>query len=433
MRGLSPKVTGGVNSLRPSGAPPSKREALVAALNRNLSILTSKRKFWKQCIQVINVTAFSCETKIYSGAGSISRLKELKSQKLLLVADPFFAKNGTAQHIFALSGATHTALFDKVAPDPSVELVAEGVALVRAFQPDTLVALGGGSAMDCAKAMAYFAGGNIKLVMIPTTSGSGSEVTDFAVLTHGQTKHPLVDQKLLPDVAILDSDLLKSLPKTLIADAGFDVLGHALEAFVATGANAFTDALAKEAFCTALALLPGSFAGNAGVRGQIHQAATMAGVAFSQAGLGLCHAMAHALGAAYHIPHGRLIAILLPAVIDCNVHASAGKYALLSRAAGLPGASDTLAVRSLKNALQGLRNRLNMPPTLKTAGVDVRQLWYDKDRIIAAAVADPCCATNPMKVEPFVAAKVLEAVTGRESTAVCRLGCGHDHHPDGTL
>ena len=360
------------------------------------------------------MTEFSCRTKIYSGPGSVARLKELGSQRLLLVADPFFAKNGTADQLLAHCGATYTALFDKVTPDPSVELVAEGVAKVREFQPDTVVALGGGSAMDCAKAMAHFAGGDITLVMIPTTSGSGSEVTDFAVLTHGQTKYPLVDKKLLPDVAILDSDLLHKLPQSLIAGAGFDILGHALESFVATGANAFTDALAKEAFCKALILLPGSFSGDIAIRGQIHEAATMAGMAFQQAGLGMCHALAHALGAAYHVPHGQLIAILLPAVIDCNAHLCGNKYALLARAAGLPGSVDTLAVRSLKNALVRLRKTLDLPATLKEAGVDVRKVWYEREKIVTTALSDPCCGTNPIKAEPFMVSRVLEAVSGRE-------------------
>ena len=359
------------------------------------------------------MTAFSCKTKIYSGPGSVARLKELRSQRLLLVTDPFFVKNGTAASLLAHCGASHTAQFDKVAPDPSVELVAEGVSKIREFGPDTLVALGGGSAMDCAKAMAHFAGGDIRLVMIPTTSGSGSEVTDFAVLTHGQIKYPLVDQRLCPDIAILDSDLLQQLPKSLIADTGFDVLGHALESFVATGANSFTDALAKEAFCTVLALLPGSFAGDKAVRGKIHEAATMAGMAFQQAGLGLCHALAHTLGAAYHLPHGRLIAILLPAVIDCNAHFCGDQYAQLARAAGLPGSVDTLAVRSLKNALVRLRKSLDMPGTLKEAGVDVRQLWYDREKVVSTALSDPCCKTNPMKPEAYMVSQILEAVSGR--------------------
>ena len=356
------------------------------------------------------MTEFSLKTKIISGAGSVAQLKTLESKRLLLVSDPYFSQNGTAQAILTCSGAAQTAVFDQVIPDPSVELVAEGVALMRQFCPDTVVALGGGSAMDCAKAMAYFAGGDIRLVMIPTTSGSGSEVTDFAVLTHGTTKHPLVDKKLLPDLAILDSDLLQSLPKTLIADAGFDVLGHALEAFVAMGAGNITDALAKEAFSTVFHLLAESFRGNGAVRGQLHLAATMAGMAFSQAGLGLCHALAHALGAAYHIPHGRLIAILLPAVIDCNAPVCGEKYALLARATGLPGVSDTLAVRNLKNGLIRLRKNLNLPDTLQAAGVKN----VDVEVVVKTALADPCCQTNPVKPDQSLVQRVLEAVTGRE-------------------
>ena len=359
------------------------------------------------------MTEFSCKTKIISGNGSVARLKNLKSQRLLLVTDPYFSQNGTAQKLLNQSGATHTQIFDKVAPDPSVELVAEGTAVVKEFQPDTVVALGGGSAMDCAKAMRHFAGGDCTFVMIPTTSGSGSEVTDFAVLTHGDTKYPLVDEKLRPDMAILDSDLLKSLPKSLIADAGFDILGHALEAFTATGASAISDALAKDAFCTALALLPGSFAGDTGVRGEIHQAATMAGIAFTHAGLGLCHALAHALGAMYHIPHGRLIAILLPAVMDCNAHACGKKYATIARVAGLPGSADSVAVRSLKNALIRLRRELRLPQNLREAGVDPGQLWHKTPEIVKSVLADPCCDTNPLKIEDFMIRKVLEEVSGR--------------------
>ncbi len=356
---------------------------------------------------------FSCKTKIFSGAGSMSRLSDLQSKRLLLVTDPYFVKDGTAQRLLTLSGAAQSFVFDKVQPDPSVELVAEGTAAAKAFCPDTLVALGGGSAMDCAKAIAHFAGGNIRLVAIPTTSGSGSEVTDFAVLTHGETKYPLVDEKLRPDVAILDSDLLKSLPKSLIADTGFDVLGHAIEAFTATDSSPISDALAKEAFCIAFSKLPASFGGNAQVRGDIHAAATMAGLSFTHAGLGLCHAIAHSLGAAYHIPHGRLIAMVLPPVMDCNAHVCIAKYAALARAIGLPGSADAVAVRSLKNALIRLRRELHMPQTLKEAGVDPRQVWRSAEDIVKTALADPCCKTNPIKPEGFMVRRILEEVTGR--------------------
>ena len=355
---------------------------------------------------------FSCRTKIVVGEAAPA-LKALGSRRLLLVTDPFFAEKGVGATLLQNCGAETTALFSEVVPDPSVELAARGTALVKDFQPDTLVALGGGSAMDCAKAMAYFSGADIRLVAIPTTSGSGSEVTDFAILTHGSTKHPLVDRRLCPQVAILDETLLTALPRGLIADGGFDVLSHALESFVATGADGFTDALAKEAFCTALANLPASFGGKTQVRLRLHCASTMAGMAFTQAGLGLCHAISHSLGGMFHLPHGRLNAILLPAVVECNATAAGEKYARLARAAGLGGAADTVAVRNLKNALVRLRRELGLPDTLAHAGVDPRQVQRRQREIAEAALRDPCLATNPRKIDSFMIHRILEEVTGR--------------------
>ena len=190
---------------------------------------------------------YKSDTQIISGQGALSELKTFGIRRLLLVTDPYFFENGTAAQVAAKTNAQQVEYFSKVKPDPSVELAAEGTALVRSFQPDGVVALGGGSAMDCAKAMVYFSGSDAKFIAIPTTSGSGSEVTDFAILTHNGTKHPLVDPRLRPDAAILDSDLLQQLPKKLIADTGFDVISHALEAFVGRDAGMITDALAKEA------------------------------------------------------------------------------------------------------------------------------------------------------------------------------------------
>lgn len=267
--------------------------------------------------------------------------------------------------------------------------------------------------MDCAKAMLYFSGSDAKLVAVPTTSGSGSEVTDFAILTHGGVKHPLVDRRLRPDVAILDDELLRGLPGSLVADAGFDVLCHAIEALGGKNAGAITDALARDAFCAAFSALPASFAGRQEVRLSLHTAATMAGMAFTQAGLGVCHAMAHALGGLYHIPHGRLNAILLPAVVECNAAGVGDKYADLARAAGLGGSSERMAVRSLKNALIGLRRQLQLPETLAQAGVQPRQVRQDQDRILAAALEDPCCQTNPVPVEEALVLRILSEVTGR--------------------
>ena len=356
---------------------------------------------------------FSCRTKIISGTGAVSALKTLGARKVFLVTDPFFASNGIAQRIAAGAGAGEVEIFCDVVPDPTVALAARGTARVKEFGPDVIVALGGGSAMDCAKAMAYFSGSGAKLVAIPTTSGSGSEVTDFAILTHESGKHPLVDPRLAPEMAILDDELLEKLPPSLVADAGFDVLAHSLEAFVGTNATAMTDALAKDAFCTVFAYLPASFAGRQDVRLRIHTAATMAGMAFTQAGLGMCHAMAHSLGGIFHVPHGRLNAILLPAVIGCNSYTAGAKYANLARAAGLSGSADTVAVRNLKNALVRLRKELKLPSTLAQAGIEPRLVWSNMEGIVKATLADPCCGTNPMGVEDFMVRQVLEEVTGR--------------------
>jgi len=356
---------------------------------------------------------FSCRTRIFSGPGAVEALKDMNCKRLFLVTDPFFMKNGTADRIAKLTGAMDVEIFDKVQPDPTVELAAEGTARLRAFEADLLVALGGGSAMDCAKAMAYFAKGNYKLAAIPTTSGSGSEVTDFAILTHNKVKHPLVDKRLRPDYAILDSDLLQQLPKGLIAEAGFDVLCHAVEAYVAGNAGTMTDLFAREAFCSAYGSLPASYAGNTQVRLKIHLAATMAGLAFTQAGLGLCHAMAHSLGGLFHVPHGRLNAILLPAVISSNAYVAGKKYAELARAAGMGGSADTIALRNLKNGLIRLRRELNLPETLVQAGVDPQAVWRNAGQIVEATLADPCCKTNPMAVEDFQVRRILEEVTGR--------------------
>ena len=355
---------------------------------------------------------FSCDTRIVMGSGAISALKELKISRLLLVTDPYFVKSGKAQQVLEAAGAAENRVFDRVEPDPTVMLAAEGTALVKEFQPDVLVALGGGSAMDCAKAMAYFSGG-VRLVAIPTTSGSGSEVTDFAILTHGGVKHPLVDKRLRPELAILDDDFLKELPPALVADTGFDVLTHALEALVAKKRSPMTDALAKDAFCTAFALLPASFGGDPQVRLKMHCAATMAGMAFTQAGLGLCHAMAHSLGGMYHVPHGRLNAILLPAVIGCNAMVCPEIYAKIAREAGLGGSADSIAVRNLRNGLTRLRKELKLPATLSQAGIDPGRIWRDTPAIVSATLADPCCGTNPSEVADFMVRKILDEVTGR--------------------
>ncbi len=356
---------------------------------------------------------FSCKTQILAGTGTVTHLGTLGVKRLLLVTDPYFQKDGTAARIAQATKAEAIEIFDQVTPDPTVELAAAGAARVKAFRPDLIVALGGGSAMDCAKAMAYFGSGDYTLAAIPTTSGSGSEVTDFAILTHNGVKHPLVDEKLRPQLAILDSDLLQKLPKGLIADSGFDVLAHALEACCGRNGGSFTGSLSRDAFRMAYSALPSSFAGDTSVRLEMHKAASMAGLAFTQAGLGLCHALSHALGGAFHVPHGRLNAILLPAVLDCNAPAAMGQYAALARAVGFTASSDTMAFRALRNGLAQLRRDLKLPETLTQAGVDLRNLREQEQRIVEAALADPCCETNPVKPEAHMVRSILSAVSGR--------------------
>lgn len=354
---------------------------------------------------------FSCKTKIILGPGACAHLKTLGAKRVFLVTDEYFSKNGLAERLAKSAGPEYE-IFDQVTPDPSAALAAQGTAKLRDFAPDLVIALGGGSPMDCAKAMVYFSGMNAPFVAIPTTSGSGSEVTDFAILTHEGVKHPLVDPRLAPDIAILDSDLLQELPRSLIADAGFDVLAHALEAIAAANATPITDALACSAFASGFAALPASFAGDKSRRLAVHTAATMAAMAFSSAGLGLCHALSHALGGAFHIPHGRLNAILLPAVLECNAAACRPKYAALARQAGLAGSSDTIAMRSLLGGLKRLRRELHLPANLSEAGVSPAAFRRMLGSVTTAALADPCCKTNPVEPTERICRSILEEVMG---------------------
>ena len=355
--------------------------------------------------------SFSCKTKIISGTGAIWELAQLGVKRLLVVADPYFRETDLPEKLKKATNAEKSEFFFEVKPDPSVELSAKGTALVQSFKPDTVIALGGGSAMDCAQAMVYFSGLPIRFVAIPTTSGSGSEVTDFAILTHDGVKHPLIDSRLQPELAILDGNLLSSLPKSLIADAGYDILAHALESYVALNAGAISRALAADAFHAAFTHLPASFAGDTAVRLRIHEAATMAGIAFSQSGLGLCHALAHALGGQFHLPHGRLNAILLPAVVEANSAANA-QYADLARRAGLGGSAELTAVRNLKNALVRLRKELGLPSTLSQAGIPPREVRQATDTIVSAALQDPCSATNPVCPDEKMVRHIFQQVTG---------------------
>lgn len=339
------------------------------------------------------------------GDHAMDALKDCKAERVLVVTDAYFSKTGKALEIGKLVPGAQVRIFDKVLPDPSAELAAEGAALCRSFRPDLLIALGGGSPMDCAKAIRMASELPMTFYAIPTTAGSGSEVTSFCVLTKDGIKHPLVDRSLRPDAAILDKSLLVSLPPSLVADTGMDLLAHCLEAMTAVGHSGITDALAFQGAETALTELPAAYAGDGTAGGKLLEASTMAGMAFDNAGLGLCHAAAHVLGGAYHLPHGRLCAMLLPHVMKVN---GSAQYGRLAKLCGLSAATERLTLRNLTAAIVRLRNGLNMPGSLRQEGIDP----IDIMDLIPSVLADKCCETNPVPVTEVIVKQLLQAVSG---------------------
>jgi 1-propanol dehydrogenase len=356
---------------------------------------------------VNDLTEFTCPTRVISGCNALSYLETLSAERVLLVTDSYFSENGTAAQIASRIPNAQTQIFDRVAPDPDLALVAQGVAVMQSFAPDCLIALGGGSPMDCAKAMKYLSDSDATLIAIPTTSGTGSEVTSFSIITKDGVKLPLIDDSLAPQVALLDPSLLENLPRSLIADAGFDAIAHCLEAAAATGSSAMSQALAQQAFAIANdALLP-SYRGDRSVRMKMHEAACMAGIAFNNAGLGACHALSHALGGQFHIAHGRLNAVLLPSVMTRNAAVALSQYAALAKAAGIEGSTERLRFRALQQRLAQLRRALGLPETLKEAGVEPASLHRQMGEICKAALADRCMETNPVPMEETTLREIL--------------------------
>jgi len=353
---------------------------------------------------------FSLGTELFSGLDALSRLSQLGAKTVLLVTDPRFTRSGLARAVLERTGAEGR-IFDGARPDPTAEQAAQGAALLQSLQPDTLVALGGGSVLDCAKGILLAASQRPRFVAIPTTSGTGSEVTSVTVLTHSGIKHPIRDRVLRPDVAILDDSLLRELPGELIAQTGMDALTHCAEAVCATGRTPITDALACHAGSMLLQLLPRSYAGDDSVRGQVHVAAAMSGMAFENAGLGVLHALAHALGGRFHLPHGILGGILLPAVMEFNRSACLSQYALWAAACGIRSATELLAVRELRRQLIRLRTALELPGTLREAGVPMGEVEAAMDSLTEAALEDGCLAGNPRPVSREDLRRLIREVT----------------------
>ena len=373
---------------------------------------------------------FKLKTDIIFGQNALEALKTVKGKNVVVFTDKFLTENGTAHRIKALlTDCENVSIYSDVIPDPPVETVASGLKFLIENDIDLVVAVGGGSAIDAAKGTVFVArkhtGKNIRLIAIPTTSGTGSEVTEFAVISDRQAgkKIPLVDEEMLPEMAILSCELTASVPPAVTADTGFDVLTHALEAYISKNANEFSDALAEKAVeLWAEYIVPAYKNGNDMVaREKMHTASCLAGIAFNEAGLGVNHSIAHALGAHFHIPHGRANAMLLPHVLRYNTeldikfcvknaNATADKLEGLARRLGYPGNSPDVGVRNMIHKIKEYQRWLNIPQTLGDAGVTRDQYMKAKQHIIESAIADACTATNPRVVDAKGIEEILDKI-----------------------
>lgn len=365
---------------------------------------------------------FTIPRDLYYGKGSLEYLKALVGKKAVIVVGGGSMKRlGFLDKTVAYlkEAGIESKLFENVEPDPSVETVMAGAEMMREFQPDWIVSIGGGSAIDAAKAMWIFyeypetkfeditkpfslptLRQKAKFVAIPSTSGTATEVTAFSVITDykSQIKYPLADFNITPDVAIIDPELAQSMPKELTAHTGLDALTHAIEAYVAALHSPFTDPLAMEAIVMVFRDLEKSYNGDSKARENIHYAQCLAGMAFSNALLGITHSMAHKTGAVFDIPHGCANAIYLPYVIQFNSKTAAGRYAEIARRVGIEGGDDHELSWNLAKAIQELNGKLNVPCTLKDYGIDAETFKSKLSLVSSRALEDACTGANPRPV-----------------------------------
>lgn len=370
---------------------------------------------------------FTLPRDMYYGQGALEHLKELQGKKAILVlGGGSMKKFGFVDKVvnYLKEAGIETQLFENVEPDPSVETVMKGAKAMRDFEPDWIIAMGGGSPIDAAKAMWVFyeypdtsfddiiqpfsfptLRKKAHFLAIPSTSGTATEVTAFSVITDYEKgiKYPLADFNITPDVAIVDPDLAQTMPKTLTAHTGMDALTHAIEAYVSTLNSPFTDPLAIKAIQMVFEYLPDSFEGDKNAREQMHYAQCLAGQAFSNALLGIVHSMAHKTGAVFstgHIPHGCANAIYLPYVIQYNAKCAEGRYADIARAVGLEGNTDAELVQALCDKITDYNKKLGIPLTLKEFGIKEDEFLEKLSLFSERAVGDACTGSNPRPITP---------------------------------
>ena len=396
-----------------------------------------------------NMLWFRMPQKLYFKKGCLPlALEELRDvynrKKAFIVTDKFLFENNYIKPITEKLDemGIRYATFSNVEPDPTLACAKEGAKLMSDFQPDVIIALGGGSAMDAAKimwvlyehpevdfldmAMRFMdirkriyqfpkMGVKSDFVAIPTSAGTGSEVTPFAVITDESTgvKYPLADYELMPTMAIVDADLMMSMPKSLTAATGIDALTHSLEAYASMLATPYTDGQALVAIKLIFENLPKAYengATNTVARENMANAATMAGIAFANAFLGICHSMAHKLGAFHHLPHGVANAILIPEVIRFNASDTPTKmgtfsqyayphakrrYAEIAEFLGLPGSTDDTKVENLIHEIEKLKAKVGIKKTIQEYGIDEKKFLEGLDEMTEQAFDDQCTGANP--------------------------------------
>ncbi|MFP4016037.1 MAG: bifunctional acetaldehyde-CoA/alcohol dehydrogenase [Halanaerobiales bacterium] len=413
--------------------------ANITAVNLINKKRVAKRRYNMQWIKM--------PEKIYFQPGSIQYLSKMPDiSRAFIVTDQTMMDYGYVNkalyHLRKRDGRNYvnSEIFDAVEPDPTVQTVRAGVEVINSFKPDVIIALGGGSVIDAAKAMWLFyehpetdfddlrmkfmdirkrvfkypaLGKKAKLVAIPTTSGTGSEVTSFTVITdpENETKYPLADYELTPDVAIIDPEFVQTLPASVTADTGLDVLTHAIEAYVSVMASDYTDGLAMKAIQLCFDYLPKAYRNGEDkeAREKMHNASTIAGMAFTNAFLGINHSLAHKLGGEFHIPHGRANAILLPHVIKYNAskpskfnsfpkyeyYIADEKYSEIVKYLGLPCGNSEENIECLINHIIDLCRELDMPLSIKECGISEEEFMNAVDELADKAFEDQCTTANP--------------------------------------